>query len=171
VGQTGNVWFLGGVFNVSGIATRDITVPTGTFLFFPIMNFEADSYFCVTLDPPLALDELRHFATRAEDPDVITALSASIDGVPVADPFQYREQSPVFSVSVPSNNIACGITPGTYGPVVDNGYYLMVPPLSPGNHTIEFAGTSIGTNDPTIPFPLGAFSLHVTYHIQVAPGA
>jgi len=44
VGQANNpVFFLVGVFNISGKATRTCTVPAGKMLFFPILNVEADA--------------------------------------------------------------------------------------------------------------------------------
>src|SRR5205823_8952020 len=50
-GQSGKVWFLGASFaptvtgsgQVVAIATRHCTVPTGTALFFPILNAEAST--------------------------------------------------------------------------------------------------------------------------------
>ena len=40
VGQSGKVWFLGGVINETGSASRECTVPTGKAIFFPILNVE-----------------------------------------------------------------------------------------------------------------------------------
>jgi hypothetical protein len=37
LGQSGSVWFLAGT--VGGAATRSCTIPTGTALFFPIINY------------------------------------------------------------------------------------------------------------------------------------
>ena len=45
VGQSGPVWFLVGVFNDSGTASRVIQIPSGKALFFPILNTE-----CSTLE-------------------------------------------------------------------------------------------------------------------------
>ena len=51
VGQSGPVFFLVGVINTTGTATRSCTVPANKMLFFPILNYEADN-FCPTLTPP-----------------------------------------------------------------------------------------------------------------------
>jgi hypothetical protein len=43
-GQSGPVWYLGGVFNVSGSAVRDLcVVPQGKSILFPIINAEWDN--------------------------------------------------------------------------------------------------------------------------------
>src|SRR5438093_206116 len=42
-GQSGPVWFLTGVVNVSGTAERGCTVPAGKALFFPILNVECST--------------------------------------------------------------------------------------------------------------------------------
>src|SRR5262245_50717964 len=57
-GQSGKVWFLAGVINVSGSAERTGTIPAGKALFFPILNFEADNL-APPLDPPLDESGLR----------------------------------------------------------------------------------------------------------------
>src|SRR5690242_15987247 len=43
LGNQGNLFFLSGVINLSGTATRTITVPAGKPLFFPILNVEWDN--------------------------------------------------------------------------------------------------------------------------------
>lgn len=45
------------------------------------------------------------------------------------------------------------VAPGWYGPAVSDGYYLMLAPLSAGQHTIHFAVADF---------------LDVTYHVTVA---
>src|SRR5207237_9991228 len=42
-GQSGDVWFLTGVFNTSGTAVRPCDVPEGKALFFPILDYEGDN--------------------------------------------------------------------------------------------------------------------------------
>src|SRR5258708_30783707 len=44
-GQAGSVWFLGGNFTGTPV-TRNCSVPTGTALFFPILNNEVDKTHC-----------------------------------------------------------------------------------------------------------------------------
>jgi hypothetical protein len=63
-GQSGKVWFLGGVFNTSGTADRTGTVPAGKALFFPILNFEADNL-APPIKPPLDVAGLRALAAAS----------------------------------------------------------------------------------------------------------
>ena len=88
--------------------------------------------------------------------DAATDLACEIDGDVVKHVGQYRTESPLFDVTVPENNIF-GLDPGTYGPSLDEGYYLMHAPLNAGHHTLHFHGSL-----PTLPF-----TLDITYHITV----
>jgi hypothetical protein len=134
-GQTGNVWFLTGTGSFTP-EVRDITIPTGKFLLFPILAVE-----CSTVEsPPFHGDneaELR--AGTKFFMDRGTGLSAEIDGVPVNNVGAYRRQSTVVSFTLPDDNIF-GVPAGTSGHSVDDGVFLMVKPLSVGSHTIHFYG-------------------------------
>jgi hypothetical protein len=158
LGQSGKVWYLVGVFNVSGIVSRSCTVPSNVALFFPLVNDEFDNL-CV--DPPLTVDGLRQEAAQAID--TTSELHATLDGAPLSnDLFGFRVTSPVFSYTFPpEDNIAqflgCDFS-GTVYPVVGDGFYLMLTPLSPGQHTINFGGT-FG--------PPFNFSLDITYNLTV----
>lgn len=151
-GQLGPVWFLTGVINVSGTAVRNCTVPAGKALFVPIINLE-----CSTLEaPPFHGDneeELRACATRFHFGNVF----AEIDGVAVQNLDRYLVKSPMFTFTVPPENVL-GVGPGS-GQSVSNGYYLMLAPLSVGEHVIRFGGT----------FTDFDFSLDITYNLTVAP--
>jgi hypothetical protein len=87
---------------------------------------------------------------------VDTSLKATIDGVPVKNPFQYVEEAKYFKTYVPKNNIL-GL-PGEGKIVgVDKGYYLFLLPLRPGKHTIKFeAKDSCGVQN-------------ISYNITVKP--
>lgn len=164
-GQTGRVWFIGGVLGTSGSVSRTCTVPYGISLFFPLVNTLNDN---VATKPPLTVDQLR--ANAADFINHATELHASIDGVPVANLYSYRATSPVFAYAFPLNDNAyqaLGLnTPGSdwpstiVQPAVADGYWLFVNPLQPGQHVISFGGT------------LGApynFSQDITYNITVQP--
>jgi len=172
-GQSGPVWFLGGKFCATnnpncaaGVGTRTCAVPHGKYLFIPIVNSD-DSYIeelaYGNAEPTLAYMR----AVLTSSLDGATKLSASIDGLPVRDVLRYREQSPVFSFTLPSGDLftAIGEAPqgqpdffkaGAYYPIVDEGVYLMIEPLRPGKHTIHVHGE----------FP--AFILDMAYDITVA---
>ena len=154
-GQTGDVWFLGGTFTGSN-ANRTGTVPAGTSLFFPVVNFEDSTI--EEGNPNATLEQLR--AVAQQQLNGVTGLFAKIDGVPVQNVTQYYEQSPLFSfqVSTTGTNIftALGLpTPdGATGKSADVGHYLFLTPLPAGQHTLEF-GTS---------------GFDITYHLTVTPG-
>ena len=75
VGQSGHVFFLAGILNVSGTAVRtECVIPTGTMLFFPIVNTV-----CTNEPPPLTpTDQLRPCA--AGPIETATDLVVEIDG-------------------------------------------------------------------------------------------
>ena len=139
-GQSGHVWFLYG-----GPAMVNCTVPNGTALYFPIIDAE-----CSNLDPiPY------HGETAAERSacakawiDNATDLSATIDGVPIRNLERYRIQSGDFQFFVPPDNIL-GIAGPAMGLSSDDGYYLMLAPLSRGNHTIRIHAVQHDLSDPS----------------------
>ena len=147
-----------GVFNESGSANRTCTVPTNVALFFPLLNFEGDNA-CV--DPPLTVEELQ--AIAKQNMDLTSELHATLDGRSLTrDLFAFRAASPVFSYTLPpDDNIAQlfgSDISGIVDPVVADGYYLMLSPLTPGQHTLNFGGT---LGDPI------NFSLDITYNLTV----
>jgi hypothetical protein len=170
-GQSGAVWFLAGTAN--GDAERTVTVPTGKALFFPIVN-------TVWVNLPDLGDnpwspEQEVFAREYIGAIIDTAydLSCAIDGRSVENLAAYRCQTPpggAYMVQIPEGDIwgLVGLPtvdggifqPGIYGPVVDDGIYLMLPPLPVGNHTIHFTGGLEA---------FGGFHLDVTYHLTVRP--
>jgi hypothetical protein len=161
-GQSGPVWFLGGVFNVTGSATRDLcVVPAGKALFFPILNVEWDN-FCPPIAPPLSVADLA--ATAAAWVNLATDLECDVDGKQVRNLSSYRVVADPFAIQLPAGNIweafGCLTPAGSYSPLVPDGIYVMLAPLSAGSHTIHFHGT-IGA-------PVN-FTLDITYHLTVAP--
>lgn len=158
--QRGNVWFLAGTFGAKAV-TRTCTVPPDTALLFPIVN----SLTCTIPrnDPPeqqteQQTEESVHSRMCPPISKVATGLSATIDGNAVSDIGSYCEKSKSFRVDLPADPVF-GPPNTTFGPCRDSGYYLMVRPLPPGEHTIEFHGKL--TSAPN-------FSIDVTYHITVS---
>jgi hypothetical protein len=151
VAQQGNVWFLAGTFS-SGSVTRDCTVPAGTALLIPVIN----SFYCALAeDPPEQQTEEYVRAQVAFVEDTASGLSLTVDGRTVRR-LTY-EESEIFSVVLPADNLF-GLPAGTVAnPCADAGYYALVPPLSVGEHTVRIQGT------------LGTFMVDVTYHLTVAP--
>jgi hypothetical protein len=166
-GQTDHVWFLGGTFTtttvggtVIGRVTRECKIPSGTDLFFPLLDAE-----CSTLEGNGTTEaELRACARSDADLIIPGSLFCVIDGTPVSDPSQFRVQSPLFTFGpLPANN-ALGAPQGSTSPSVSDGYFVMLKPLSVGEHTLHFGGTADLT-------PVGGpiFIQDITYHITVVP--
>jgi hypothetical protein len=141
------VWFLAGTLG-GGTFTRSCAVPSATFLFFPLAN---TFYGAFLTDPPSTRTD--GFVRRQTKCVLGAELHAEIDGVPVVSSQQYNEQSPLFAIHLPTDNVF-GVTAEevpelTLDPSVDRGYYLYLDPLSPGTHTIHFS-TAPGTSTCTL---------------------
>ena len=156
----GPVWFVAGAFG--GEITRECTVPRGKALFVPLLNttFGAAVSDCEPTKPGVRCDvtQLRAMAAVAMD---AVSIKASLDSVPLLNLQQYRAQSPVFSVTLPEDNIL-GIPAGTYEPMVSDGYWLMLRPLTPGAHTLQWHGRITGG-------VFAGFEVQVTYSLTVGP--
>jgi hypothetical protein len=142
------VWFLGGSFSTS-TPERNCTVPTGTALFFPVLNAEDNP----VENPPGWNPDIQGEAYVHQAVDDPIELHASLD----------------FAIQLPpTDDLELFLFPSLAGtnyntkpiePVVADGYYLMLSPLPPGPHTLVFGGSS------RLPF-----TLNVTYHLTVVPG-
>jgi hypothetical protein len=160
--QLPNVWFLVGAIS-PGTTTRTCQVPAGTWLFFPVLNAWADN---VAVSPPISIMELKaqaaYYAQASE-------LHASVDGVAVKHLFAYRAGYAPFGYTVPDQDsmaqyfgadIPGKDWPTTFVfPAASDGYWLMLEPLCPGPHTINFGGTGKNTG----------FQIDITYNITVVP--
>jgi hypothetical protein len=151
-GQEGPVWFLTGVFNASGQAVRICDVPAGKALFFPLINTE-----CSTIEAPPFYGEDEEALRACVRDIIIEDMFAEIDGVQIADLESYFAESPLFTFSLPENDVL-GLGPGE-GQSVSSGYFLMLPPLSAGEHVISFGGT----------YPDFEFTLEILYELTVGP--
>lgn len=154
--QAGPVFYLVGTFGGSAV-TRNCTVPAAKALFFPIINslFGAGVGDCDPTNPgvPCNLADLRVASIASLDS---VTLAASIDGKPLQNLDRQRVQSPVLTITFPVLAVF-GLPAGTFAPNVSDGYWLMLSPLRPGNHTIHFKGTITG----------GPFVVEVTYMLTV----
>jgi hypothetical protein len=169
-GQSGKVFFLGGTFTavpgsgpneVIGSAVRDCTIPTGKAIFFPILNGE-----CSTLEGNGTTEA--ELATCAEFlADHVTDMIVTIDGRPLQNLDRYRAQSPLFEFGPLPNPNIFGLTPGATSPAVADGFYILLAPLSAGNHTIHFSGKAVFTAAED-GFDL-TFILDITYNLKVVP--
>lgn len=176
IGQSGPVWFLGGKICQVGTpcnrnATRSCSVPAGKALFFPV-EWVSDSapeepaFGCGNSFPPLISGTSTEMRKCVES--ILNYLlegakfEADVDGKTVGQLKTFRLQSPAFEFTLPADNVlnATGEGPfaaGTYSPVVEDGIYLLLPPLSAGSHTVHWGGTFI--NEP---------NQNITYNLTVA---
>jgi hypothetical protein len=150
--QTGSVWFIAG--SVEEGVVREATIPTGKMLFVCLSSFSASTYEGYGETE----EELR--ATAAYFVDFIEITSFIIDGVAIDVGEQYRVQSEdMFCLTVPDHNIydwyGIPTEAGTICPVVADGYYAMLAPLSAGDHTLYIAWT----------FPDLAADVSITLHV------
>jgi len=129
--QSGPVFFVAG-----GTATRAFTVPADKYILIPLLNAEMSQLELgdFTLTEPQVRAEVNALA------DLIDELHASIDGVPVPNLFDYREESPAFEYFAAPNNVI-GVPTGNSGIAVADGYWLMLAPIPAGEtHVINFGG-------------------------------
>jgi hypothetical protein len=162
VGQSGNVWFLAGQFQGRGSDTHSCTIPAGKTLVIPLINSWVDN---ICNKPPLSVPRLRAIAANFVTP--VTSLFASIDGQPLTDLQSHRAISPVFNYMLPSSNdnVISAVfevpIPGpcwpslTVAPAVADGFYIIVPPLPTGLHSIKFGGSG------------GSTTVNMTYNLTV----
>lgn len=165
-GQKGNVWFLGGTFTVVGDETevrgeadRNCSIPVGKALFFPIINAECNEIVDGTGDEGV-LRECANFLA-----DHIQELKVTVDGEEIEHFGLYRAESPLFTIGpLPENNIL-GVSSRDTAPSVGDGFYVMLAPLSEGEHDIHFEGAAVFTvEEDGFEF---RFELDIDYHITV----
>jgi hypothetical protein len=96
------------------------------------------------------------------DPANVTTLTATLDGKSLPNLTGQRVTSPVLLFTLPDNNLV-GVPAGTYDPNVADGYWLMLAPLKPGQHTLSFSAQI--TAGPFNGFSVGP----VTYTLTISP--
>jgi hypothetical protein len=136
VGQSGPVWFLAGTFG--GLNVRNCEIPAGKSILFPVINGEC-SY---AEYPDLRTEaELRNCAVSSND--AVSELMVSIDGQAINESQlkTYRVESPLFNITLPRGNIY-GLEEGS-SQAVSDGFWVFLPPLTPGKHEIHFRGAII----------------------------
>jgi hypothetical protein len=158
--QQGKVWFVPGTFG--GSAERSYTVPRGAMLFIPVYNwiFGSGVFDCDPTVPgmPCDVDDLR--AAAAANTEAAEFLSVTIDGASVENLRSYRAAPPQpFPITYPENSVT-GVPAGTYYPQVADGYWLMLTPLSKGQHTIVVQAKASDTL-------VGPIEFTVIHHITV----
>jgi hypothetical protein len=187
-GQSGPVWFLAGSFGESDVRTCRDPIPYGKTLLFPLVNYGF-------WNPDPSCPQARNFNCTVEQkranangffsdqipgnfngdtPSYACQLSATVDDAPVQNRGYgiVRTQSPVF----PLEGTDANGNPVSDPKTIDDGYYVAIPPLGRGVHTIHFTGgiCSFGDSPHAInPPPNGngtaapIFKVDVTYRFDV----
>lgn len=154
VGQSGDVWFIGGIISSQPSpiqVTRTCTIPSGKALFFPIFNGE-----CSRIEGNGETEEeLRACANYQMD--CVTVKEAKVDGKKLKNLDDYRVESDLFLFKLPKDNVL-GLCAGS-SPSVADGYWIMLEPLSKGEHEIYIHGIA--------EFPDGStFETEMTYCLK-----
>ncbi len=160
LGQSGPVWLLAGDYG--GEVHRTVTVPTGKGLFFPIFDTLWVNLPDYGDNPWSPQQETFARGVLADQLKGVTDLGVEIDGRAVQSIAAYRSPTPeghAFMVTMPDDN-SFGIPAGTYGPSVSDGYFLMLAPLSAGEHSLHITAAQPAIN----------WSLDVTYDLTVMGG-
>jgi hypothetical protein len=168
-GQSGPVWFLGGKFCQNGGTCnytnirRSCTIPSTKAIYFPILSYEDSAVEESIAENPGSTDAQQIDFMRAATYTGMDAatVSAWVDGRPIPKLREkFRSESTVFGFTLPANNILTSIYGTTFPtgpqfPAVDDGWYVMLAPLSVGHHVLQFAGTN------------GNFTLSMRYDLNV----
>jgi hypothetical protein len=167
LGQSGQVWFLGGSFGDKPSYTRSCTIEGGKdLLVTPLTALFGELGPTPESDCPNGPNECDPILLRssaAEGQDDPQLLEVRVDNAQVKNVDQYRVTSPVFSAFFPAkailpDSIVLGgtVPQGSHGPLISDGYFVLLKPLSPGPHTIHLKGVSNG-----------GFTVEVTYQLTV----
>jgi hypothetical protein len=157
VGQPrGKVWFLAGSRVGDRVLERTCTVPKTKALLFPLRNAVAWAP-----DDCATADECRELFRNYFD---VVELVCELDGEPCHfhNPI-IREQSPPFTLLIPDDSylVELGIAAGDRFPSIADGFWVMLPPLRKGEHTLHIKGAR-GSWE-TLP----TFTSEVIYHLTV----
>jgi hypothetical protein len=130
-GQDGAVWFLAGTYG-SAPAHRTCHVPAGKHLFFPLINYVVSPSSCggctITCE--------HASMSAAEITNEPMGLFAELDGKSLGDLNTHRVTSPGCF------NLAQRADPSLkVEPSASNGYWLLLPPLAKGKHSLRFGGS------------------------------
>jgi hypothetical protein len=157
-GEGTSVRFLAGVYipgnNGQTIETREVTIDPGTPLFLTVLSAQDDNTGCNGDELDFTKNTVSELlATVAGNWSYVSLTSCTIDGIPVAglsDPATtpYLVTTPPYSYTtakegnVVANLYGVPCLPGdfTVYPAVAEGVYLMIAPLPPGKHVIQFVG-------------------------------
>ena len=93
----------------------------------------------------------------------VTELEVEVDGTPLQDLTDHRAVSGLFDFAADiSWQVLDPCITGSVQEAVSDGYWIMLPPLPTGEHTLHFRGL--------LEFPDGgSFEVETTYNLTVTP--
>lgn len=175
-GQVGFVWFLAGSFGTPEERRCSTAIPGGVRLFFPLVNVEvsdaSDEDDCAAAGlPGCSVEDKRRLAdgifSDQLDAELEEAffgtgsyacqLTATVDGEPVE-----QQGVPIVRIQSPPFPLAGDLE------AVADGFWVLLPPLPSGQHTIHFAGGVCATDAP--PTEEALFKSDVSYTLRVQNG-
>lgn len=125
--QSGPVWFLAGTFGTQR-TVRQCKVPKGKHLFFPLINYVVTRPFGHNIRCKSALHDV---ASLTDDPSMLVL---DINGTRIEQLASFRQATKCFNLAGRSTAKQVGFFAAA------NGYYVMLKPLAPGTHVINFGG-------------------------------
>lgn len=160
----GKVWFLAGTFGGTDVE-RTCTIPAGRALFYPLVNTVWTD--CPdTEDEDLTDDQVRDILATFMDHSC--QLMSTLDGTSISSRQirTVRTQSPRFTTILPEDPaLGAGCEPplaaGETGRQIADGYWIMLPPLTPGEHILTTHGAICEETGEFF------FASGVTYHLTV----
>jgi hypothetical protein len=144
----------------TGFVEHECGVKQGTSILFPIVNVVCDD---LEGPPFFGATEQEQRICANNFINNASALHVNIDGFEVIDPEQYRVDSPAggFEFTAVLGN-PVSIPPGN-GTGVSDGFWILLKPFKPGEHTISFSGN--------LTFADGSVSeIGATYFLDVQKG-
>lgn len=130
--QRGDVWFLAGTYGTRRTIRR-CTVPRGKYLFFPLINY------VVAPTAPGSTNCMSVMSRAARLTEQVSSLLLEVDGIRHADLALHRQPTggcfDLGAMAEPATRMF---------PSAANGYYVMLKPLPPGTHTLNFGGALPG---------------------------
>lgn len=171
--QSGDVWFLAGSWNNPPTTEIHLNVPEGKAIFLPIINAESSKI------EGYGANEAELRSDVEKTIGWVNVKKAIVDGNNLQNLDNYLVESDLFTFWLPPDvkgepNNALGISTGNKGSesiAVAAGYWIMLKPLSPGEHTIYIYGMAVlppKPNPTDKPSP-SKFVTEMTYKINVIP--
>lgn len=156
--QLGPVFFLAGT--LGGAIERTATISAGQGIFFPVLNYVA-TYPCPYAGfKPAPGQTLKDFLMRkaGEMVDQGTLMSVTFDDLRITDLLPYRVTTELFYFNaLPELTCLDACVTGELQPALADGYWIMLRPLSPGQHKLQYKAS----------YPKVGWVMDVTYSITV----